>query len=183
MFSSYSSTYRHHEVLRSIFQYLRLILSMHIISLWRMDANVDFTWRVCFDFYARWPDFLEAEMLAHVIKFENCFTLSIRIKGFCIVIYDVNPLTPIPQNGQTHSNNSLANRRRIVWVCLTILWNWRKKKVWVDNNENYVKMTIMLKPISEVSNVKLQIIVLFYFLILWMRLVLLIFFVRGARRS
>ena len=96
MFSSYSSTYRHHEVLRSIFQYLRLILSMHIISLWRMDANVDFTWRVCFDFYARWPDFLEAEMLAHVIKFENCFTLSIRIKGFCIVIYDVNPLIANP---------------------------------------------------------------------------------------
>ena len=96
MFSSYSSTYRHHEVLRSIFQYLRLILSMHIISLWRMDANVDFTWRVCFDFYARWPDFLEAEMLAHVIKFENCFTLSIRIKGFCIVVYDVNPLIPNP---------------------------------------------------------------------------------------
>ena len=33
--------------------------------------------------------------------------------------------TPIPQNGQTHSNNSSANCRRIVWVCLTILWGWR----------------------------------------------------------
>ena len=33
---------------------------------------------------------------------------------------------PIPQNGQTHSNNSSAIYGRIVWVCLTILWNWRK---------------------------------------------------------
>ena len=35
-----------------------------------------------------------------------------------------NPLAPIPQNSQTHSNNSSANRRRSVWVRLTILWNW-----------------------------------------------------------
>ena len=34
---------------------------------------------------------------------------------------------PTPQNGQTHSNNSSANCRRIVWVCLTILWAWRLK--------------------------------------------------------
>ena len=34
---------------------------------------------------------------------------------------------PISQNGQTHSNNSLANCRRIVWVCLTILWDWHLK--------------------------------------------------------
>ena len=32
-----------------------------------------------------------------------------------------------PQNGQTHSNNSLAISRRIVWVFLTILWGWRLK--------------------------------------------------------
>ena len=32
---------------------------------------------------------------------------------------------PISQNGQTHSNNTSAICRRIVWVCLTILWNWR----------------------------------------------------------
>ena len=30
----------------------------------------------------------------------------------------------ISQNSQTHSNNSSANCRRIVWVCLTILWHW-----------------------------------------------------------
>ena len=33
--------------------------------------------------------------------------------------------TQIPQNSQTDSNNSSANCQRIVWVCLTILWNWR----------------------------------------------------------
>ena len=30
-----------------------------------------------------------------------------------------------PINGQTHSKNSSANCRRIVWVCLTILRGWR----------------------------------------------------------
>ena len=34
---------------------------------------------------------------------------------------------PISQNGQTQSNNSPKNCRRIVWVCLTILWDWRLK--------------------------------------------------------
>ena len=32
----------------------------------------------------------------------------------------VNPLSANPQNGQTHSNNSSAKCRRILWVCLTI---------------------------------------------------------------
>ena len=32
-----------------------------------------------------------------------------------------------PQNGQTHSNHSTANWRRIVWACLTILWGWHLK--------------------------------------------------------
>ena len=44
--------------------------------------------------------------------------------------YFINQLTlqaPIPQNGQTHSNNSSANCRRIVWACLTISWYWRLK--------------------------------------------------------
>ena len=34
---------------------------------------------------------------------------------------------PIPQNSQTPSNNLSAICRRIVWVCLTILWDWRLK--------------------------------------------------------
>ena len=40
------------------------------------------------------------------------------------------PLTlyaPISQNGQTHSNNSLANCRQIVWACLAILSDCRLK--------------------------------------------------------
>ena len=41
-----------------------------------------------------------------------------------------SPLTlwaPIPQNVQTHSNNSPGNCQRIVWVCLAILLIWRLK--------------------------------------------------------
>ena len=34
---------------------------------------------------------------------------------------------PIPQNDQTHSDNSLAVWWGIVWVCLTILWGWYLK--------------------------------------------------------
>ena len=37
------------------------------------------------------------------------------------------------------------------------------KKVRVDNNENYAKNTYHVKPISNVSNVTLQITVQFYF--------------------
>ena len=55
-----------------------------LVTLWRMGANADFMWSFCFNLYAWWSDFLEAKMLAHVIKFENCLTLSIRIKGFSI---------------------------------------------------------------------------------------------------
>ena len=40
----------------------------------------------------------------------------------------------IPQNGQTHSNNSLGICRQIVWVCLTILWGWRLKSSWKVQN-------------------------------------------------
>ena len=39
----------------------------------------------------------------------------------------VHPLSANPQNGQKHSNNSSEISRRIVWVCLTILWNWHLK--------------------------------------------------------
>ena len=35
-----------------------------------------------------------------------------------------NPLSANPQNGQTHSNDSLVICRRIVLVCLTLLWGW-----------------------------------------------------------
>ena len=39
----------------------------------------------------------------------------------------LNPLNANPTNGQTHSNNSSAVSRRIVWMCLTILWDWGLK--------------------------------------------------------
>ena len=39
----------------------------------------------------------------------------------------LTPSAPISQNGQTHSKSSSSNWRRIVWVCLTILWDWRLK--------------------------------------------------------
>ena len=64
---------------------LILTLSMHTVTLRQKDANADFMWSFCFNLYARWFDFFEAKMLGQVIKFENCFTLSIRIKGFCIL--------------------------------------------------------------------------------------------------
>ena len=44
------------------------------------------------------------------------------MRSFALTLY-----APISQNGQTHSNNSSANCRRIVWVFLTILWDWRLK--------------------------------------------------------
>ena len=54
---------------------------------------------------------------------------------------------PIPQNGQIHSNNLSAICQPIVWVWLTILWNWRLKgemkwknawKVCKTNNVSYL---------------------------------------------
>ena len=40
--------------------------------------------------------------------------------------------------------------------------NKEQEKFLGTSNENYAKTAVMLKPLSEVSNVKLQIIVLFY---------------------
>ena len=60
--------------------------------------------------------------------------LHLDICGGLGYAYEFKVLTlwaPIPQNGQTHSNNSSAICRRIVWVCLTILWDWRLRvKKW-----------------------------------------------------
>ena len=38
-------------------------------------------------------------------------------------LMDLTLYAPTPQNGQTHSNNLVAICRRIVWLCLTILWD------------------------------------------------------------
>ena len=50
------------------------------------------------------------------------------------------------------------------------------KKVRVDNNENYAKIPMISKPISEDFNLKLKLWYNFTFLILWISLVLWIFF-------
>ena len=42
-------------------------------------------------------------------------------------IFKLNLLSANPTKCQTHSSNSSAISRRIIWVCLTILWNWRLK--------------------------------------------------------
>ena len=52
----------------------------------------------------------------------------------CISLLILTLYEPTPENGQTHSNNLSANLRRIVWVCLTILWACllRIKWIWAD---------------------------------------------------
>ena len=47
---------------------------------------------------------------------------------FLLSIWCLTFLAPISQNGQTHSNNSSGICRWIVWVCLTILWDWCLKR-------------------------------------------------------
>ena len=56
--------------------------------------------------------------------------LNIYEEHFYKIINGFSTLTllvPFSQNGQTHSNNSLAISQQIVWVCLTILWDCRLK--------------------------------------------------------
>ena len=120
-----------------------------------MIANADFTWHVCFDLYVRWSDFLQAKFLAHVIKFESCFTLFIRVKGFFTF---TDKLTLI----------FCSEIVQYVWYVIWLQLHHFKvrfgehfgnayftdKKVRVDNNENNSKMPCY---------VTLQIIVQFYF--------------------
>ena len=149
-----------------------------------MSANADFMWRVCFDLYVRWSDFLQAKFLAHVIKFESWFTLFIRIKGFftftdkLILIF-------------------CSEIVQYVWYVIWLQLHHFKvrfgehfgnayftdKKVRVDNNENNSKMLIMLRSISQFLKLHYKLLNNFTFLTLRMRLVILMFFVRGVRRS
>ena len=48
---------------------------------------------------------------------------TLCIFSYCFLQSAFNTLSPIPQNGQAHSNNSSAICRRIVWVGLTFLRN------------------------------------------------------------
>ena len=91
-------------------------------------------------FYQR-PKLVFQNSLYDIVKNESinpcwlqCWPKYLVLKISYVGIAQLFPWTgfltlqaPIPQNGQTHSNNSWAICRRIVWVCLTILSNWRLK--------------------------------------------------------
>ena len=57
------------SLIKGMLEFRTSRLSMHVVTLWRMSANVDFMWRVSFDLYVQWSDFLQAKFLVHVIKF------------------------------------------------------------------------------------------------------------------
>ena len=62
------------------------------------------------------------EPFATVWEYQKFLNLKPVILAVLMAILRANP-----KNGQTHSNNSSAICRRIVLVCLTILWNWHLK--------------------------------------------------------
>ena len=66
--------------------------------------------------------------LSHLFLRILLFLLNRKMfAGILNSLNSYNSLTleaPISQNGQTYSTNSSANCRRIVWVRLTILWDW-----------------------------------------------------------
>ena len=68
-------------------------------------------------------NFYEAtKLLITVLLWESLENLRIVIVQcylyLCFAIIVKN--NQAPQNGQTHSNNSSTNNRRIIWVCLII---------------------------------------------------------------
>ena len=51
------------------------------------------------------------------------YKTSLKIWKYKInILYILTLSVPTPRNGQTHSDNLSAIRRRIVWVCFAILW-------------------------------------------------------------
>ena len=63
--------------------------------------------------------------------------------SFWAIFGPFTPLTllaPISQNGQTHLNNLLAIYWQIVWVCLTILWDWHLKGKQQPKKSKFKKM-------------------------------------------
>ena len=66
--------------------------------------------------------------VAHCLLFlDSYFFRTVTFLKDLTFHLSINPLSANPQNGQTQSNNSSRICRRIVWVCLTILWSWRLK--------------------------------------------------------
>ena len=56
--------------------------------------------------------------------FKNAKIENKSMCGFLFFYFLINPLSTNLTIGQTHSNNSPAICRRIVWVCLTIFCNF-----------------------------------------------------------
>ena len=80
-----------------------------------------------------WQNTTDARLQLHdclKINFKRLWYNTLKLQLHLFYFSAVLLLTlwaPIPQNGQTHSNNSSEICQRIVWVCLIILWNWRVK--------------------------------------------------------
>ena len=64
------------------------------------------------------------------VKFWNGESKVIFEKSYFLTL-----LEPISQNGQTYSKNPSAIYQRIVWVCVTILWDWRLKGLTFEKNQ------------------------------------------------
>ena len=59
-----------------------------------------------------------------------------------------NPFSANPTKWSNKLNLS-ENCRRIVWVCLTILWNWSLKGYWNTNLRSYVDILILCCAYSD----------------------------------
>ena len=89
-------------------------------------------------------------MLAHVIKFENCFTLSIRIKDFysfkdkltLLKCLEINEIFNVKK--QYHFKAPFGEH---------FISHLTDKNVRFDINENQAKNVYHVKPIFEASNV------------------------------
>ena len=61
----------------------------------------------------------KASLSNHLLNPENQTKITAWHQKYTLTLQ-----APISQNGQTHSNNSSANYRRIVGVCLTMVIKW-----------------------------------------------------------
>ena len=67
----------------------------------------------------------EQTLLTHLLSMLPFITMFSEYRNKDNI--DLSPLSANPTKWSTHSNNSSENCRRIIWGCLTILWDWRLK--------------------------------------------------------
>ena len=80
--------------------------------------------RICIKFWTFWKkNQPHIVIISEVIDSERRAYLNAGKVLFLQVLWQWTFKAPAPQNGQTHQ----TIRRRILWVCLTILWGWRLK--------------------------------------------------------